>query len=112
MNTSQGYALVEGIGFFREDSTQQMLPTNFPGHIKSDQKNKVPHKSILAKMVFFSCEKCCGPLIPVSDCKVCQKTSFRRCVKCGWKITSGNHDSCECLIEFTKMKTEKEEISK
>jgi hypothetical protein len=110
MNTIQGQAPGDG-SILKKDSALLVLPvTNIlPDHNESNKKFKFPDRSRLAKMVFFSCEKCSGPLIPISSCEVCQKTSFRKCLKCGWKIISGSHDSCECLIA---LRTEKKMIPK
>lgn len=52
----------------------------------------------LVKNVYFACIKCDGPLVPSSQCTVCKKTSYRRCVSCTNEIPTGNHDSCNYLV--------------
>ena len=102
MNTAQGQAPVLG-KIIGENLAQFSLHTNkiSPDHKESVQFSKFQDRSSLEKILFFSCEKCSGPLIPISECKICHKTSFRKCRRCGSKTTSGNHTSCECLVNYS-----------
>ena len=54
----------------------------------------------LTSALLFACEKCDGPLIPISGCLVCKKTVFRKCIKCDLIKKVGNHDNCFLLLSY------------
>jgi hypothetical protein len=80
-------------------------------HLKDDSD-----RNNLAKSILFGCERCCGPLVPIADCQICQKASMRQCVECKFQVVSGKHDSCKKLIIFAKFSSKrflnKKEIKK
>ena len=77
-----------------EDCNSSRPPVNFP-HIANQSLSY--ERSTLARNILFACEDCDGPMVPISHCIICKKTSHRRCVKCASKVRLDIHKSCECL---------------
>ena len=89
------------------DSDKKIIcpTTKFPSYT-SELTNSKPtvDRSILGKNIFFFCENCSGPLVPISKCEVCNKTSIRKCTKCDLEIIYENHTSCNYLILLKNMR--------
>ena len=67
------------------------------------QTKKTPftdYRSNLSKSLFYACSICEGPLVPVSYCTFCKKTSLRVCTRCNCTRDIQNHDSCKSLLSF------------
>ena len=64
---------------------------NFEG---SDNEND------LSKGIFYICKNCEGPMIPISTCIFCKRTTLRRCTGCDKIRDIKSHDSCKILISF------------
>ena len=52
----------------------------------------------LSKNIFFACDICEGPLVPITICIVCKKAEMRRCTRCLFLRNTYSHDACKCLI--------------
>lgn len=53
--------------------------------------------------IFYSCTTCQGPLIPVSNCIFCKRSTMRKCTDCGALKKFSSHDSCKTLLSFGKI---------
>ncbi|NNL57955.1 MAG: hypothetical protein HKP31_00525 [Nitrosopumilus sp.] len=53
-----------------------------------------------SKNIFYACGICEGPLVPVSSCAFCKRTSLRRCNKCKRVKDIQTHESCKILVCF------------
>jgi hypothetical protein len=81
---------IESIG--KPDSpisnTKQITGFNFDGG------------NYLSKNIFYACLSCDGPLVPISLCVFCKRTSLRKCIKCSKAKEIQSHESCKILIAF------------
>ncbi len=59
----------------------------------SDEEN-------ISKSIFYACTVCEGPLVPVSSCTFCKRTSLRKCTKCDKIKDMAFHESCKILVSF------------
>ena len=57
-------------------------------------------KEDLSREIFYACGICEGPLVPVSSCTFCKRTSLRRCNKCNRIKDMKVHESCKILVNF------------
>lgn len=57
-------------------------------------------KEDLSKNIFYACGICEGPLVPVSSCAFCKRTSLRRCNKCNRIKDMQTHEPCKILVSF------------
>ena len=87
------------------DSSQSLV--NFP---YSENHSLNYERSTLARSILFACEDCDGPMVPISHCIICKKTSHRRCVKCASKIRLDIHKSCECLALLGSLHASRKKI--
>jgi len=62
--------------------------------------NSIVDERNLSSALLFGCEKCTGPLIPISECLVCKRTIFRRCIKCDLVKKTGNHENCFLALNY------------
>ena len=58
----------------------------------------------LVNRVFFICDSCCGALVPLKICEVCNKAYIRQCVECGLQVRTSHHRTCEDLLLVKKKK--------
>ena len=70
-----------------------------------DQTEKIPRANsvFLSKRLFYACTDCEGPLVPISCCTFCKKTSIRKCTKCNQTWNIKNHESCKSLLSFARI---------
>ncbi|MHA7646893.1 hypothetical protein [Nitrosopumilus sp. S4] len=57
-------------------------------------------KEDLSREIFYACGICEGPLVPVSSCAFCKRTSLRRCNRCNRIKDMQVHESCKILVNF------------
>ena len=61
----------------------------------------------LSKKIFYECNACEGPLVPVSTCTFCKKATVRRCVKCNAINNENKHDTCQNLVSYASLVSQK-----
>ncbi|MCV0392583.1 MAG: hypothetical protein K5790_04720 [Nitrosopumilus sp.] len=68
-------------------------------HSNSNLKDSLDKEDI-SREIFYACGICEGPLVPVSSCTFCKRTSLRRCNRCNRIKDMKVHESCKILVNF------------
>lgn len=55
-----------------------------------------------SKSLFYACDICEGPLVPVSICTICKKATLRGCIKCDTVKNMHSHEACKSLASFVR----------
>ena len=61
----------------------------------------------LSKNIFYACDICEGPLVPVSICTICKKATLRSCTKCDVIRNIHSHEACKNLASFASTVSKK-----
>ena len=54
----------------------------------------------LSRSIFYACNVCEGPLIPIANCVFCKRASVRTCAACNGIREIQHHEPCKILVSF------------